>query len=31
MKLGRTLGRSRAPHIFETAEDARAFLAGQPS
>jgi propionate CoA-transferase len=29
MKLGRTLERSRAPHIFETAEDARAFLAAK--
>ena len=28
MKLGRTL-RSRAPHLFETAEDAAAFLAAQ--
>ncbi len=26
MKLGRTFGRDRAPHIFETADDARAFL-----
>jgi propionate CoA-transferase len=30
MKLGRTL-RSRQPHIFETAEDARAFLSAQRS
>jgi propionate CoA-transferase len=27
MKLGRAFSRSKAPHIFETAEDARAFLA----
>ncbi len=30
MKLGRTFGRERAPHIFETAEDARAFLNAGP-
>ena len=29
MKLGQTLSRSAAPHIFETAEDAKAFLAAQ--
>ncbi|MCB1375652.1 MAG: acyl CoA:acetate/3-ketoacid CoA transferase [Rhodobacteraceae bacterium] len=29
MKLGRTFRRSRAPHLFETAEDAQAFLAGR--
>jgi propionate CoA-transferase len=26
MKLGRAFSRSKAPHIFETAEDAQAFL-----
>jgi propionate CoA-transferase len=26
LKLGRALGRQRAPHLFETAEDAKAFL-----
>ncbi len=29
MKLGRAFTRSAQPHIFETAEDARAFLAAQ--
>ncbi|MEM9145460.1 MAG: CoA-transferase [Pseudomonadota bacterium] len=31
MKLGRTLGRDHAPHIFETADEARAFLAPDPA
>ncbi len=29
MKLGRTLTRTRAPHVFETREDAQAFLAAR--
>ncbi len=29
MKLGRALVRGRAPHLFETAQDARAYLAAQ--
>jgi propionate CoA-transferase len=31
MKLGRTFSRTRAPHLFETAEDAKAFLASTRS
>jgi hypothetical protein len=29
MKLGRTLTRTRAPHVFETREDAQAFLSAR--